>query len=113
MNDGYMKWSRNPNYVGEMMIYSSFALTTQRIEPWYVLGYMWTLIFLSRMLQKDYSLSKKAGWKEYEATSWMLPFKFGGSTVISIIIYSIFLGVTGFCLMNGGMENSVKLLMKK
>ena len=60
MNDGYMKWSRNPNYVGEMMIYGSFALLTQRIEPWYVLAYVWTLIFCSRMLQKDYSLSKKS-----------------------------------------------------
>jgi steroid 5-alpha reductase family enzyme len=26
LNDGFMKWSRNPNYVGEMMIYGSFAL---------------------------------------------------------------------------------------
>jgi steroid 5-alpha reductase family enzyme len=110
MDDGYMKWSRNPNYVGEMMIYSSFALLTQRIEPWYVLGYMWTLIFLSRMLQKDYSLSKKAGWKEYASTSWMLPFKFGGSTMMSIIIYGIFFYVVGFCLSNGGMEASVKLM---
>jgi len=25
LNDGFMKYSRNPNYVGEMMIYGSFA----------------------------------------------------------------------------------------
>lgn len=50
LDDGFMKWSRNPNYVGEMMIYSSFALLVQRWEPWYVLGYMWTLIFMSRMV---------------------------------------------------------------
>jgi len=111
MDDGYMKWSRNPNYVGEMMIYSSFALLTQRIEPWYVLGYMWTLIFLSRMLQKDYSLSKKAGWREYASTSWMLPFKFGGSTMMSIIIYGIFFYTVGFCWSNGGMEKAVKLVL--
>ena len=27
LNDGYMKWNRNPNYLGEIMIYSAFALT--------------------------------------------------------------------------------------
>lgn len=30
MDDGFMKWSRNPNYVGEMLIYSSFALVVQK-----------------------------------------------------------------------------------
>jgi steroid 5-alpha reductase family enzyme len=59
LNDGFMKWSRNPNYLGEMMIYGSFALLVQRWEPWIVLGYMWSLIFLSRMVIKDYRLSKK------------------------------------------------------
>lgn len=108
MNDGFMKWSRNPNYVGEMLIYSSFALTVQRYEPWYILAYMWTLIFLSRMLQKDYSLSKKSGWKEYEATSWMLPFKFGGSTAISVVIYGVSFYIVAFCLMNGGIEGAAR-----
>lgn len=107
-----MKWSRNPNYVGEMMIYSSFALLVQRWEPWYVLSYMWTLIFSSRMVQKDYSLSKKAGWKEYAATSWMLPFKFGGSLLISTVIYCTFLAILFFCLQNGGMENSAKIAIE-
>jgi steroid 5-alpha reductase family enzyme len=97
LNDGFMKWSRNPNYVGEMMIYSSFAILVQRNEPWYILGYMWTLIFLSRMIQKDYSLSKKLGWKEYEATSWMLVFKIGGSAVLSMVIYALMLGAMAFC----------------
>lgn len=98
LDDGFMKWSRNPNYVGEMMIYGAFALLIQCWEPWYILAYVWTLLFLSRMVQKDYSLSKKAGWKEYAAQSWMLPFKFGGSTLISIVIYSIFFGIMYFCL---------------
>ena len=111
MDDAYMKWSRNPNYVGEMMIYGSFAFLVQRNEPWYVLAYIWTLIFTSRMLQKDYSLSKKAGWKEYAATSWMLPFKFGGSTMLSVIIYGVCFYIGGFCWVNGGIEKGAKLAL--
>ena len=72
---------------------------------------MWTLIFLPRMLIKDYSLSKKEGWKDYQETSWMLPFKFGGSTVISIIIYSIAFSVIYFCLSTGGIEKGIKSLI--
>ena len=98
MNDGYMKYSRNPNYFGEMMIYASFALLVNMIQPWYVLGYMWSLIFTSRMIQKDYSLSKKAGWKEYSSTSWLLVFKWGGSTILSSIIWGIILLSIIFCL---------------
>lgn len=53
---------------------------------------------------KDYSLSKKLGWKEYAATSWMLPFKFGGSFLISFVIYGFFGVVMYLCWENGGIE---------
>jgi hypothetical protein len=43
----------------------------------------------------------------------MLPFKFGGSTPISIVIYSIAGFVLYFCLSNGGMENAGKLVLSK
>ena len=73
---------------------------------------MWGIVFVCRMIQKDYSLSKKAGWNEYAATSWMLPFKFGGSLVISFVIYTIFFGCVYFCLNNGGIEAGAKLALK-
>lgn len=97
-----MKYSRNPNYVGEMMIYGSFALLVQRWEPWYVLGFMWSILFFGRMLAKDNSLAKKVGWTEYQAHSWMLPFKIGGSAILSFLIYSVFISISYFCYTNGG-----------
>ncbi len=97
-----MKWSRNPNYVGEMMIYGSFALLVQRWEPWIVLGYMWSLIFLSRMAIKDYRLSKKQGWKDYKENSWMLLFKFGGNQYLAFSVYGIISVIAIFILSNGG-----------
>ena len=59
---GMNGWSRNMNYLGEMMLYSSFAVLCQRTEPWLIYAYVWSCVFASRMLVKDYSLSKKLGW---------------------------------------------------
>ena len=55
------------NYLGEMMLYSSFGVMCQRIEVWYIFAYVWGIIFSIRMLNKDYSLSKKVDWPEYAA----------------------------------------------
>jgi len=63
------------------------------------------------MMAKDYSLSKKAGWKEYSSTSWILPFKFGGSAWISKRIYFTSFFLVASCIHYGGMEKSIKLLL--
>ena len=55
------------NYVGEMMLYSSFGVLCQKTEVWYIFAYVWGIIFSIRMLNKDYSLSKKVDWPEYAA----------------------------------------------
>ena len=111
LNDGFMKWSRNPNYLGEVLIYSSFALIPQRNEPWIVNGFMWATVFAAGMAQKDYSLSKKLGWDEYKSHSWILFFKFGGSAVLSLLIYGVSFGILIFCLQSGGIEKAVKRLI--
>ena len=38
---GMFGWSRNLNYLGEMMLYGSFAVMVQRWEPWAIYAYMW------------------------------------------------------------------------
>merc|ERR1711990_20802 len=111
LNDGYMLWSRNPNYLGEILIYSSFALVVQRNEPWYINGFMWSTVFVAGMSMKDYSLSKKLGWEEYKQHSWLLIWKLGGSTLLSFLIYGACLAITVFCLQKGGIEKAVKSVM--
>jgi len=66
ITDGMMKYTRNPNYVGEVMIYSAFAIMLNLWQPWIVLSYMFGFVFPYRMLLKDYSLSKKFGWDKYK-----------------------------------------------
>lgn len=63
ISHGMNKYTRNPNYLGEIMLYGAFAILLNRWEPWLVLSYMWGFIFMYRMTCKDYFLSKKQGWK--------------------------------------------------
>lgn len=99
------------NYLGEMMLYASFAVLVQRIEVWIIYGYMWGVVFMIRMLVKDYSNSKKAGWPEYYEKTWLLIPKLFNSTLISIVVYGIFAMIVYTCLNNGGMEATLKALV--
>jgi len=50
-------WSRNMNFLGEMMLYSAFAVMCQRTEVWYIYAYVWIVCFSLRMGVKELSLS--------------------------------------------------------
>jgi hypothetical protein len=43
----------NPNYLGEMMLYGSYAILAQHAVPWLVLSYVWGLVFMSNMVKKE------------------------------------------------------------
>lgn len=106
-------WSRNMNYVGEMMLYGSFGVMCQRWEVWLIYSYMWGGVFLLRMMVKQYSLSKKAGWEEYKAKTWPLLPKLCNNAAFSLIVYTIFFGTIYFCITHGGIEASIKMLLQK
>mmetsp|Transcript_33103 Transcript_33103/g.32487 ORF Transcript_33103/g.32487 Transcript_33103/m.32487 type:complete len:163 (+) Transcript_33103:405-893(+) len=84
---GFFKLTRNPNYLGEVMIYSSFAMIGGRWEFWGILIFVWTALFLPRMLIKDISLRKKKGWDKYD--SYMFWPKFSSSCLDNVIIYAV------------------------
>jgi len=88
---GMMGWSRNLNYLGEIMLYSSFAVMCQRWEVWAFYCYLWGTVFVLRMAIKEYSNSKKKGWKEYKAKTWVLLPKIEDSTFLSLITYGLIL----------------------
>lgn len=72
IDDGMFRYTRNPNYLGEMMVYGSYALLVGHWIPWAVLAWVWGGIFLPNMLNKDASLSRYPGWAEYKARSGRL-----------------------------------------
>ena len=75
ITDGMHRWVRHPNYLGEMMIYASFALMVWHWIPVVVLAWVWLGLFAVNMAVKEASLSRYPEWAEYRArTWWVLPF---------------------------------------
>jgi protein-S-isoprenylcysteine O-methyltransferase Ste14 len=50
---------RNPNYLGEILIYLSFAMTVGHPIAYSIPMTVWITVFLLFMKTKDISLSKK------------------------------------------------------
>lgn len=75
---------------------------------WFVFAYMWGIVFVLRMLMKEYSLSKKAGWTEYKARTWFLLPKIYNSASLSFAIYLFFANAAFYCYTHGGIELGFK-----
>ena len=72
IQEGLFSRTRNPNYLGEMMIYGSYALMARHWLAWMILAWVWLGYFTINMIIKDRSLSTKAGWPEYKKKSGIL-----------------------------------------
>lgn len=70
--DGFFARSRNPNYLGEMMLYASFALLAGHWLPWLVLLWVWGGVFLPNMLRKDRRMARYPQWPDYRARTGLL-----------------------------------------
>ncbi|TXH87787.1 MAG: DUF1295 domain-containing protein [Rhodoferax sp.] len=75
ITDGVHRYIRHPNYLGEMMIYGSFALLAWHWLPVLVLAWVWGGLFAVNMVLKEASMSRYPGWTAYKKRSWwLLPF---------------------------------------
>jgi protein-S-isoprenylcysteine O-methyltransferase Ste14 len=70
--DGFFARTRNPNYLGEMMIYASFAIVAGHWLQWLVLAWVWSGIFFPNMLRKDASIARYPEWAAYKARTGLL-----------------------------------------
>ena len=74
ITDGMFRYIRHPNYLGEMMIYASFALMVWHWLPWVVLAWVWGGVFAVNMIMKEASMSRYPEWPGYrQRTWWLLP----------------------------------------
>ena len=76
IEDGFFKNIRNTNYLGEILIYLSFAILSMSFIPFVILALFFFIVFLPRMLKKDKSLTKYSSFKEYKQNSGLLLPKF-------------------------------------
>ena len=72
ITEGFFKYVRHPNYLGEMMIYAAYALLVQHWIPVAIVAYWWIMVFYINMLQKEASMSRYPEWEAYRARSGMM-----------------------------------------
>lgn len=72
ITEGFFSRSRNPNYLGEILIYLGFALLTQHWLPFAILGVFSVLVFVPNMRKKDQSLSRYPEFAAYKERSGLL-----------------------------------------
>jgi protein-S-isoprenylcysteine O-methyltransferase Ste14 len=69
---GFFARVRHPNYLGEMILYGSFAVVAGHWLPWLVLAWVWLGLFVPNMLGKEASMSRYPEWAAYKARTGML-----------------------------------------
>jgi protein-S-isoprenylcysteine O-methyltransferase Ste14 len=75
ITDGMHRWVRHPNYLGEMMVYGSFAMLVWHWFPLLVLAWVWIGLFAVNMVMKEASMSRYPDWAAYKKRSWwLIPF---------------------------------------
>jgi protein-S-isoprenylcysteine O-methyltransferase Ste14 len=74
ITNGMFALTRNPNYLGELLIYSSFNLLAQHWLPWAACALVWLMVFLVNMLRKEAEMSQYPGHAAWvRRTGFLLP----------------------------------------
>jgi protein-S-isoprenylcysteine O-methyltransferase Ste14 len=69
ITEEFFKRRRNPNYLGELLIYAGFGMLAMHWIPLAILA-VWVLAYwLPSMIQKDRSLSRYEDFSEYRKRS--------------------------------------------
>jgi protein-S-isoprenylcysteine O-methyltransferase Ste14 len=72
IEEGLFSRTRNPNYLGEILIYTSFALMSLHWLPFLILAGWVFGFFVRNMLNKDRSLSRYPQFAEYKKRTGLL-----------------------------------------
>jgi len=72
ITDGLFRYIRHPNYLGEMMVYGSFALMVWHWLPVVVLVWVWGGMFAVNITLKEASMSRYPDWEQYKQHTWLL-----------------------------------------
>lgn len=72
ITEGFFARCRNTNYLGEFLIYTSFAMLAQHWLPFLILAGFVGGLFVPNMLKKDQSLSRYPEFETYKSHSGLL-----------------------------------------
>jgi steroid 5-alpha reductase family enzyme len=95
IKNGFFGITRNPNYLGEILIYLSFGIVARSNFVYSTLCLIWVVGFGPRIITKDVSLSKKPDFAQYAENSYLLFPKFLSTDNQNAILYAsgIFVGL--------------------
>jgi protein-S-isoprenylcysteine O-methyltransferase Ste14 len=71
ITDGLFRRVRNPNYLGELLIYLGFGLLAASWIPMLVVLLFVIAVWLPNMRKKDRSLARYDGFEQYRERTWM------------------------------------------
>lgn len=69
---GFFERNRNPNYLGELMIYVGFALLSRHWIGYIGITVLFIGEFIPNMMKKDKSLSRYPDFADYKKKSWLM-----------------------------------------
>jgi len=72
LTDGLFSRTRNPNYLGEIMIYTAFSALAAHWAPFVVVGLWVVFFFIPSMRAKDESLSRYPEFAAYKTRTFAL-----------------------------------------
>lgn len=72
ITEGFFARCRNPNYLGELMIYVGFALLSMSWMGYIGILAFFIFVFIPGMIQKDKSLSRYPNFAEYQKRSGLM-----------------------------------------
>ena len=71
ITDGLFRRVRNPNYLGELMIYLGFGALAKSWIPIAVIALFIVVVWLPNMWKKDRSLARYPEFAQYRARTWL------------------------------------------
>jgi protein-S-isoprenylcysteine O-methyltransferase Ste14 len=107
---GMFARTRNPNYLGEMMIYGSMAVLSNRTLPWIILLSVWIGVFSLMIYIKERSFRRKEGWERYSKQSSLILPKIVTNDFINFAIWGALIYAGYYVWNQGGLFPLLKRL---